>query len=87
MIRDGQVRELFSLLSSGISLYLASLKTGMDEKTARKYWKAGRMPSELSERHDWRTRVDRVFPASVQFRNFVAGGTRTGLLRLARHQS
>ena len=58
MTRDEQVRELFSLLSSGISLCLASLKTGMDEKTARKYRKAGRMPSDLSERHDWRTRVD-----------------------------
>lgn len=58
MTRDEQVRELFSLLSSGVSLSLASLKTGMDEKTARKYRKAGRMPSELSERHAWRTRVD-----------------------------
>jgi len=58
MTRDEQVRELFSLLSSGISLCLASLKTGMDEKTARKYRKESRMPSELSERHDWRTRVD-----------------------------
>jgi hypothetical protein len=30
----------------------------MDEKTARKYRRAERMPSELSEPHDWRTRVD-----------------------------
>ena len=30
----------------------------VDEKTARKYRKAGRTPSELSERHAWRTRVD-----------------------------
>jgi hypothetical protein len=58
MTQDEQVRELFSQLSSGVSLCLASLKTGMDEKTARKYRKAGRMPSEVSERHDWRTRVD-----------------------------
>ena len=58
MTRDEQVRELFSLLSSGVSLSLASLKTGMDEKTARRYRRAGRMPSELSEDHHWRTRVD-----------------------------
>ncbi len=58
MTLDGQVRKLFSLLSSGISLRLASLKTGMDEKTARKYRKAERMPSDLSARHDWRTRTD-----------------------------
>lgn len=32
MTQDVQVRKLFSLLSSGLSLRLASLKTGMDEK-------------------------------------------------------
>lgn len=58
MTHDDQVRELFSLLSSGISLPVSSLKTGMDEKTARKYRRAGRMPSELSKDHDWRTRED-----------------------------
>ena len=58
MPQDSQVRKLFSLLSAGHSLRLASLKTGMSEKTARKYRKAERMPSELSARHDWRTRVD-----------------------------
>ena len=58
MTQDVQVRKLFSLLSSGVSLRLASLKTGMDEKTARKYRKAERMPSDLSARHDWRTRPD-----------------------------
>lgn len=58
MPQDSQVRKLFSLLSAGHSLQLASLKTGMSVKTARKYRKAERMPSELSARHDWRTRVD-----------------------------
>ena len=58
MTQDAQVRKLFSLLSAGHSLRLASLKTGMDEKTARKYRKANRMPSELSACHDWRTRPD-----------------------------
>jgi Mu transposase-like protein len=58
MLQDAQVRKLFCLLSKGDSLQLASLKTGMDEKTARKYRKAERMPSELSARHDWRTRID-----------------------------
>ena len=56
MTQDAQVRRLFCLLSQGVSLRLASLKTGMDEKTARKYRKAERMPSELSVRHDWRPR-------------------------------
>jgi hypothetical protein len=58
MTQDAQVRKLFSLLSTGVSLRVACLKTGMDVKTGRKYRKAERMPSELSKRHDWRTRVD-----------------------------
>jgi hypothetical protein len=58
MTQDVQVRKLFSLLRTGTTLRVASLKTGMDEKTARKYRKAERMPSELSARHEWRTRPD-----------------------------
>lgn len=58
MTQDGQVRKLRALLSEGVSLRVAAWKTGMDEKTARKYRRVGRMPSELSERHWWRTRPD-----------------------------
>jgi hypothetical protein len=58
MLEDAQVRKLFCQLSKGDSLRMASLKAGMDEKTARKYRKGERMPSELSARHDWRTRTD-----------------------------
>ena len=58
MTQDAHVRKLLSLLSAGHSLRLASLKTGMNVKTARRYQNAERMPSELSAPHDWRTRVD-----------------------------
>jgi len=58
MTQDGQVRKLWALLARGVSLRVAALKTGMDEKTARKYRRSGRMPSEQSERHWWRTRPD-----------------------------
>jgi hypothetical protein len=58
MTQDGQVRRLRELLARGMSLRVAALRTGMDEKTARKYRREGRMPSELSERHWWRTRPD-----------------------------
>jgi len=58
MTQDGQVRKLLGLLARGVSLRVAALKTGMDEKTARKYRRGERMPSELSERHWWRTRPD-----------------------------
>ncbi len=30
----------------------------MDEKTARKYRKKGKLPSELKQEHTWRTRND-----------------------------
>jgi transposase len=36
----------------------AAAKAGMDEKTARKYVRAGRSPSELKKPHAWRTRPD-----------------------------
>ena len=31
---------------------------GMDEKTARKYCRLGRLPGEIGKDHDWRTRQD-----------------------------
>ncbi len=40
------------------TLTLAAAKAGMDEKTARKYLKAGRLPSEMKLPHSWRTRPD-----------------------------
>jgi hypothetical protein len=49
MIQDSQVRQLKKLLSQGESLKLATLKTGMDEKTVRKYRGETRMPSERRE--------------------------------------
>jgi len=36
----------------------AAMKAGMDRKTARKYADGGKLPSELTTRRDWRTRVD-----------------------------
>jgi len=58
MIQDRQVAKLRVLLAGGMSLYLAAMKTGMDEKTARKYRSSEKQPSELSAAHDWRTRED-----------------------------
>lgn len=39
-------------------LKTAALRADMDEKTARKYVRAGKLPSELQVRHTWRTRED-----------------------------
>jgi len=37
---------------------LAAMRAGMDRKTARKYVRAGKLPSELRKPHSWRTRED-----------------------------
>ena len=58
MVSDHQVRYLMKLKQSGESLKLSSLKTGMSEKTARKYLRSGKLPSQSQKVHDWRTRPD-----------------------------
>jgi hypothetical protein len=37
---------------------VAAMRAGMDRKTARKYAKEKKLPSELVEPRDWRTRAD-----------------------------
>jgi hypothetical protein len=58
MTQDQQVRRLMSLIKNGVPLSVASAKAGMSEPTARKYRKAGKLPSELKQKHDWRSRPD-----------------------------
>lgn len=45
-------------METGTNLRQAALRTGMDEKTARKYGKAGLVPSQGRKAHAWRTRTD-----------------------------
>jgi len=40
------------------TLSLAAAKAGMDEKTARRYRRLGKVPSEVKVEHTWRTRKD-----------------------------
>ncbi len=58
MVTDQQVRRLFKYMNKENTLAAAAAKAGMDEKTARKYRRIGRFPSELKKEHDWRTRED-----------------------------
>jgi hypothetical protein len=44
-----------------MSLSLAAAKAGMDRKTAGKYRRLDRLPSEVSMAHTWRTREDPFF--------------------------
>jgi hypothetical protein len=58
MVTDQQVRRLFKLIQTEKDFGIAAMKTGMDEKTARKYRKQGKLPSEIKGDHIWRTRKD-----------------------------
>lgn len=60
MITDNQVKKLRKYLQQGIPLDLASAKSGMDEKTGRKYRNLDKLPSELKAEQIryWRTRED-----------------------------
>ena len=58
MVTDKQVRKLCRLLTAGKALTVAAVRTDMDDKTARKYRRLGKLPSEVARPHDWRTRLD-----------------------------
>lgn len=58
MVSDQQVRRLYKLVQTEKNFGIAAIKAGMDEKTARKYRKLGKLPSELEKPHTWRTRQD-----------------------------
>jgi hypothetical protein len=58
MVTDKQVRILMKALQTEKSKATAAAKAGMDEKTARKYERFGKLPSELKFEHNWRTRED-----------------------------
>ncbi len=47
-----------SLIQKEKSLAAAAAKAGMDEKTAWKYRRAGKLPSQARQGHTWRTRED-----------------------------
>jgi len=58
MVTDKQVRKLMKLINQERTFAIASAKSGMDEKTARRYKNSGKSPSQLKAFHLWRTRPD-----------------------------
>jgi transposase len=58
VVTDEQVKLLMSLLTQGIAQVTAAAKAGMSERTARKYARLGRAPSQVKVPHTWRTRAD-----------------------------
>ena len=59
MVTDQQVKRLWRLRQEKLSLEIAAAKAGMDAKTARKYLRDRRLPSEMKQKHLLRTRPDR----------------------------
>ncbi len=58
MVTDQQVRRLFMLIQQEGRKTVAASKAGMDPKTALKYRKNGKLPSQVKQDHTWRTRPD-----------------------------
>ena len=57
-VTDQHVRRLFRLDGLNRPKGQTAARAGMDEKTARKYRRLGKLPSEVRMKHSWRTRPD-----------------------------
>lgn len=71
MVTDSQVRRLRELTGRQRTMAVAAAKAGMDEKTARKYRRLGRLPSEMRVEHTWRTRLDPLAGVWEELRGFL----------------
>ena len=58
MVTDLQVRRLFDMRNKHEHLYQAADAAGMSSKTAHKYLKNGKLPSQCRVEHTWPTRQD-----------------------------
>jgi hypothetical protein len=58
MVTDQQIRRLYKMSHTEETQEIAAAKAGMDVKTARKYLRARRLPSEMKKERHWRTRQD-----------------------------
>ncbi len=59
MVTDQQYRRLMKLRRTEATLASAAAKAGMDEKTARKYLRLRKPPSQLRQARSYRTRSDK----------------------------
>lgn len=71
MVTDQQVRRLMRLMKSKSTKAIAALKAGMDRKTARKYIRSGKLPSQIKKEHNWRTRQDPFEQAWGQIKELI----------------
>jgi hypothetical protein len=69
MVTDQQIRRLYKLSNTEDTQAIAASKAGMDVKTARKYLRTRRLPSERKVDRHWLTRQDgfaEVWPGIVE---------------------
>ena len=71
MVTDREVRSLMKYRRKFGTLQVAADKAGMDEKTARKYLRLGKLPSEIKTPHTWRTRLDAFEEVWEEVREFI----------------
>lgn len=71
MVTDQQVRRLMTIRQTEASLATAAAKAGMDPKTARKYIRSGKLPSECRPERTWRTRRDPFEEVWEEVREFL----------------
>ena len=72
MVTDRQVRELMKLKEKERTLLTAAVKSGMDVKTARKYLRLGKLPSQVKSPHVWRTREDPFAEIWIEAKEFLS---------------
>ena len=58
MKKDAEVLLYMKERHKGTSKRVAAARTGMSERTARKYERDGKLPSQLKRPRTWRTRVN-----------------------------
>jgi hypothetical protein len=58
MVTDEQVRKLMKIIQTEVTQSVAAAKAGMSDKTARKYLRLGKLPSQTQKVRDWRTHPD-----------------------------
>lgn len=54
--KDTEVKLFMQARHKGATQQVAAARAGMSERTARRYARAGKLPSELKQPHTWRTR-------------------------------
>ena len=58
MKKDAEVKLYMKERAKGTSQQVAAARSGMSERTARKYERAGKLPSQMKQPRTWRTRAN-----------------------------